>query len=72
VLLRRLHVHRNLRASQNAASTSAADAARLVALEKEVAEQADMVREQQDKIQKMKAVRPLPSISSLSRRSRAS
>ncbi|GAA5892296.1 hypothetical protein JCM8208_001504 [Rhodotorula glutinis] len=44
----------DLRASQKGASTSAADAARLTALEKEVADQADTVREQQDKIQKMK------------------
>ncbi|GAA5846488.1 hypothetical protein JCM9279_006711 [Rhodotorula babjevae] len=44
----------DLRASQNGASTSAADAARLAELEKEVADQAGTVREQQDKIQKMK------------------
>ncbi|BGP45203.1 hypothetical protein JCM10450v2_001020 [Rhodotorula kratochvilovae] len=52
--LEREREYGDLRASVSGKSTSAADAARLAALEKEVAEQQETVREQQEKIQKMK------------------
>lgn len=53
-----MHGHSDLRASLSGKSTSEADQARFDSLEKENAENRDKVQDLQDKIQKMKAVRP--------------